>query len=77
MLSSQLQEHGVKTLHTESDADLLIVQIAVDSAANSATTVVGEDTDLSVLLCLHADVKSQPLFFKSEKKQTAKKSHKV
>ena len=49
----------------------------MDSAANSETTVVGEDTDLSVLLCLHADVKSQPLFFKSEKKQTAKKNHKV
>ncbi|CAH3149612.1 unnamed protein product, partial [Porites lobata] len=77
MLSSKLHEHGVKTLHAESDADLLIVQTAVDSAANSATTVVGEDTDLLVLLCPHADVKSQPLFFKSEKKQTAKKNHKV
>ena len=77
MLSSKLQEHGVEIFHTESDADLLIVQTAVDSAANSATTGVGEDTDLLALLCLHADVKSQPLFFKSEKKQTAKKNHKV
>lgn len=77
MLSSKLQEHGVKTLQAESDADLLIVQTAVDSAANSATMVVGKDTDLLVLLCLHADVKSQPLFFKSEKKQTAKKNDKV
>ena len=77
MLISKLQEHGVKTLHAESDADLLIVQTAVDSAANSPTIVVGEDTDLFVLLCLHADVKSQPLFFKLEKKQTAKKNHKV
>ena len=58
ILSSKLQEHGA-----ESDADLLIVQTAVDSAANSATTVVGEDTDLLVLLWLHTDVKSQPLFF--------------
>ena len=58
ILSSKLQEHGA-----ESDADLLIVQTAVDSAANSATTVVGEDTDLLVLFCLHTDVKSQPLFF--------------
>ena len=48
-----------------------------NSATNSATTVVGEHTDLLVLLCLHADEKSQPLFFKSEKKQTAKKNHKV
>ena len=77
MLSSKLQEHGVKTLHAESDANLLIVQTAVDLAANSATTVAGEDTDLLVLLCLHVDVKSQPLFFKSEKKQTAKKNNKV
>ena len=46
----------------------------MDAAPNSATAVVGEDTDLLVLLCLHADVKSQPLFFKSEKKQ---KKHKV
>ena len=77
MLSSKLQEHGVKTLHSESDADFLIVQTAVDSVANSATMVAGGDTDLLVLLWLHADVKSQPLFFKSEKKQTAKKNHKV
>ena len=42
----------------ESDADLLVVQTAVDSAANSTTTVVGEDTDLLVLPCLHVDVKS-------------------
>ena len=85
ILSSNLEEHGVKTLHAESDADQL-VQTGVDWNANSATTVVGKDTDLLVLLCLHADVKSQPLFFnnnnklyffKSEKKQTAKKNHKV
>ena len=30
MLSSKLQGHGIKTLHVESDADLLIVQTAVD-----------------------------------------------
>ena len=59
MLSCKLQERGVKTLHAESDGDLLIVQTAVDPAANSATTVVGENTDLLVLLCLHADVKSR------------------
>ena len=49
----------------------------MDSATNSVTTVVGVDTDLLVLLCLHADVESQPLFFKSEKKHTAKKNHNV
>ena len=77
LLSSKLQEHSIKILHAESDAKLLIVQTAVDSAANSAAMVVGEDTDLLGLLCLHADLKSQPLFFKSEKKQTAKKNHNV
>ena len=77
MLSSKLQEHGVKTRHAKSNADLLIVQTAVDLAANCETMVVGDHTDLLVLLCLHADVKSQPLFFKSEKQQTAKKNHKV
>ena len=40
MLSSKLQEHGIKTFQAESDADLLIMQTAEDSAANSATTVV-------------------------------------
>ena len=73
-LSSKLQEHGAKTLHAESDHDLLIVQTAVDSAADSATGVAGEDTALLVLLCPHADVKSKPFSFKSEKKQ---KNHKV
>ena len=49
------------------------MQTAVDSAANSATAVVGEDTDLLVLLRLHADVKSQPLFFTEIGKETDSK----
>lgn len=73
MLSSKLQEHGVKTLHSESDADLLIVQsTAVDSVANSATMVAGEDTDLLVLLWLQCGCEITASFLQIGKEADSK-----
>ena len=46
MLSTKLEKNNCKTYHAPGDADLLIVQKAVQSATTSKTVLVGEDIDL-------------------------------
>ena len=60
-------------MHAESDADMRIATTAVRQAKGGPTTVIGEDTDLLILLCYHADhVFPFPFYFQSDKqgKQT-------
>ena len=66
-LSETLREHGLSTKHAEGDADLLIVQEAVNKAASKVTYVIAEDTDILVLLCHHMKPNSPPLFMVSQK----------
>ena len=72
LLSAELEKNNRKTYHAPGDADLLIVQKAVQSATTSNTVLVGEDTDLIVLLCYHARLDSHDLFFRPEPKKTQK-----
>ena len=68
MLSTELECSNCKTYHATGDADLLIIQ----SATTSRTVLVGEDTDLNVLLCYHASPYSHDLFFNPEPKKNTK-----
>ena len=68
MLSEALQNVGCITHHANGDADLLIVKTAVESARTSTTVLVGDDTDLLVLLCYHASEDGYDLFFRPEPK---------
>ena len=52
MLSHCLQLAGCLTEHAEEDADLLIAQTAVLSAATKNTVLVADDTDL-VMICTY------------------------
>ena len=47
----------------------MIVQMAVQSAKSITTVLVGDDTDLLVLLCHHADTSASDLFFIPQPKQ--------
>ena len=69
MLSRVLE----KNCNASEDADLLIVQKAVQSATTNNTVLVGDDTDLIVLLCYHANLESHDLFFCPEPKKNTKK----
>ena len=73
MLSRESEKNNCKTYHASGDADLLIVQKAVQSATTSNTVLVGDDTDLIVLLCYHAKLESHDLFFRPEPKKNSKK----
>ena len=74
LLGDNLQMTGCDVFHATSDADVLIVQKAIESADNQDTTLVGDDTDLLVLLLYHTKLTSYNLFFAPEPRKNAKKT---
>ena len=74
LLGEYLEYHGAVVLHAKGDADLLIATTAVRYADLKTTIVVGEDTDLIVLLCYYVDLQAHNLFFHTQDKSTTHKS---
>ena len=72
MPSKALQNVGCITHYANGDADLLIVKTAVESPRTSTTVLVGDDTDLLVLLCYHASEDGYDLYFRPEPKANAR-----
>ena len=70
MLGDQLEMNNCKAQHGPGDADLLIVQKSVESATMSTTILVGDDTDLLILLCYHSSLHSHRVFFQPEPKKS-------
>lgn len=54
-------------IHAKSDADFTIVQTATKCAQHQVTAVIGEDTDILVLLVHHANTSDHDIFFYSDK----------
>eukprot|EP00112_Aurelia_sp_Birch-Aquarium-sp1_P004693 Seg1531.3 transcript_id=Seg1531.3/GoldUCD/mRNA.D3Y31 product="hypothetical protein" protein_id=Seg1531.3/GoldUCD/D3Y31 len=77
MLGQKLEDEGCKVHYSEGDADFDIVKKAFDASANVNTVVVGDDTDLLILLLYHAKKDTHNIFFCPEQKQNAKKQSKV
>jgi len=73
MLSNMLLANGHSTLHSPNDADLLIVATAVKCAADNPVVVIGEDTDLLILLCHHVSPNLKTIIFRSDSKSKSKK----
>ena len=63
-------------IHAKGDADILIVKTAVESVKVVNTVLIGDDTDLLILLCYHGDAIEKDLLLKPEIKANTKK-HKV
>ena len=73
MLGSKLEIAGYTILYANGDADTMIVKAAVECSLQINTIVVGDDTDLLVLLCYHCEFISQDGFFQPvPKANTAK-----
>ena len=51
ILSKELEKAGCCCFHAKEDADLMIVKTALNSSNKTETILIGEDTDLLVLLC--------------------------
>ena len=73
-LSDNLERAGCRVDHANDDADVLIVLTAVASARYKETVLIGDDTDLLVLLLHHADMDAHEVFLKSEPKQSAQQN---
>ncbi|KAK3728718.1 hypothetical protein QZH41_009783 [Actinostola sp. cb2023] len=69
-----LQEVGCHTIQAEGDADVLIVKTAVESATERPTVLVGDDTDLIVLLCYLTRPDLYDLYFRPEPKANFRQS---
>ena len=69
MLCEKLNDNDIRYKNAVDDADLLIAQTAVDCALSSEVIVIGEDTDLLVLLIHHVNQQCKRVIFKSEKWQ--------
>ena len=74
LLSKHLEHVGCETHHAKGDADVIIVQTAVQSASSRQTILVGDDTDLIVLLCFHTTDDICDIFFRPELKTGTKKN---
>ena len=74
MIGQSLEHVGCETRHVKGDADVLIVETTVQSALSCETTLVGDYTDLLVLLCFHVKEDSCEVFFKPEIMSGTKKS---
>ena len=72
MLAIKMNEAKLQAIQSSGDADLLIVQTAIKSAATRPTVVIGEDTDLLILLLHHVNEDCQRIFFTSGQKSRSK-----
>ena len=75
MHSGFLWKSHALSFYASADADLQIVTAAIECAQNTTTAVIGEDTDLLILLIYHTQIESYDIFFYSDKQK--KKSTKI
>lgn len=75
MLSRYHQKVGCETHHSQADADLLIVQTAMESVGRASTVLVGDDTDLLISLCYYTEISAEELFFQLEPRANSTKRH--
>ena len=66
LLSSHLQQNNIVVIDAEADADVLVVQTAIESAASNDTVLVANDKDLLVLLCCNSKSTNCELYFSPE-----------
>ena len=69
--------HTCSVHHSNGDADTLIVTATLKSAETKPTVLIGDDTDLLVLLLAHADLSHESVFFAPEPKKRQKKQSRV
>ena len=72
MISVKMQKKGCHVINSLGDADADIAKVAVKAAHYDVTTVIGEDTDLLVLLLFYANADIKDLYFRSDKPSCAK-----
>ena len=68
MITRELQAGGSTVINAAGDADVDIVKAAIKASRHQTTTLIGEDTDLLILLLHYAEKNNnKDLFFRSDK----------
>ncbi|KAL5020495.1 hypothetical protein ScPMuIL_003387 [Solemya velum] len=75
LISQTLRDESFEVINAPGDADVEIVKSAVQSAVTRSTTLVGEDTDLLVLLLFYAKATDEDLYFRSDKAKASAPYH--
>jgi len=70
LIGIHLTRHGCRVVHSKGDADVDIAKTAVVASSSSTVTVIGEDTDILVLLIYWCCVSKHALFMRSDIKRT-------
>ena len=71
-LGAKLTNQGCQVFYDQADADLLIVQKAIESASSMDTVLIGDDTDLLVLLLHHLPKYGKHIFSTLDRKKNTK-----
>ena len=61
LIGETLSESGIDVKHAREDADLLTVQTTIQYAKSIQTIVIGEDTDILILLWHYEEPRSYPI----------------
>ena len=75
LLSQRLEQAGCEIHQARGDADVLIVQTAFTSVAKQEPVLVGDDTDMLVLLIFHAKNVKHNVFFSPESRRASQKGN--
>lgn len=75
LISEKLRGKGCEVINAPGDADVQIVKAAVLSSVTRSTTLIGEDTDLLVLLLHYTQQANKDLYFRSDKANADKVYH--
>lgn len=67
MVSDEMRKKDFTVVNATGDADVDIVKAAVEASLLYKTTLIGEDTDLLVLLLYYAQRDNKGLYFRSDK----------
>jgi len=62
MLSDELRKRGCTVDNAPGDADVLIIKVTVEKSLQHSTTLIGEDTDLLVLLLYYVQDVNKDLY---------------
>ena len=74
-LSQGLEQAGCEIHQTRGETDVLIVQTALTSATKQETVLVGDDTDLLVLIIYHAKNVRHYVFFRPQTRRASQKGN--
>ena len=75
MLGDHLSKQNINVIYADGDVDCLIVKTAIELANTDKVVVIGEDTDLLVLLCHRFSQNLMDIRFISGKQTSTKKGH--